>query len=424
MKILIVHQNFPGQFLHLAPALVEQGHEVHAFVLRKSGAETWSGVQLHSYTPSRGNAKAIHPWLLDLESKVIRAESVFRACLKLSASGFTPDVVLAHPGWGESLFIKDVWPNAQLGIYCELFYSERGLDVDFDPEFATRDPGNACRLRLKNVNNNLHLEVADAAISPTQFQANTFPQSFRHKITVIHDGIDTDAIKANSRANLKIRDDLIFRTTDEVITFANRNLEPYRGYHVFMRALPELIRQRPKAQVVIIGGDGVSYGRATPDERSWKQTFVDEINDQISPEDWERIHFVGHLSRAQFTQALQVSTVHVYLTYPFVLSWSLLEAMSTECAIVASSTEPVEELIDHGITGLLVPFFDQTKLVNQIVNLLEKPELRDALGRAAREKIVRLYDLKRVSLPHLLDWVSSLGNVGNNTRENDRKLNG
>lgn len=407
----MLHQNFPGQFLHLAPALVEREHEVHALVLRKEVPAEWSGVHLHSYAPARGNAKGIHPWLLDLESKTIRGDAVFRKCLQMLDDGFTPDIVLAHPGWGESLFVKDVWPDAKLGLYCELHYSETGNDVNFDPEFINTDPGNVCRLRLKNVNNHLHFDIADAAVSPTEFQANTFPETFRSKISVIHDGIDTQRIAPNLNVTFEVNSELTLRQSDEVITFVNRNLEPYRGYHVFMRALPQILKSRPNAQVVIVGADGVSYGKRAPDGKTWKQIFLDEVHGQIAPDDWARVHFVGTLSRFQFTQVLQISSVHVYLTYPFVLSWSLLEAMSVECAIVASDTAPVQEFIQHDKTGVLTPFFDQKQLVDNISLLLDNPEKRAEMGKAAREEILRKYDLKTVCLPNMLDWVEALGRV-------------
>jgi glycosyltransferase involved in cell wall biosynthesis len=408
MRVLILHQNFPGQFVHLAPALVAQGHEVHALALRKGLPPKWSGVTLHAYSPPKGNAKDIHPWLLDLESKVIRGDAVFRKCLALAAEGFSPDVVIAHPGWGESLFVKDVWPNTRLGLYCEFNYSESGNDVGFDPEFEVIDRGNACRLRLKNINNLLHFDLADSAVSPTQFQADTFPQPFRSKISVLHDGINTREITPNPDATVKFDGGLTLSTADEVITFANRNLEPYRGYHVFMRALPRLLKERPDAEVVIVGGDGVSYGRQAPGGKTWKAVFEEEVQAQVEPKDWGRVHFVGHLPHDQFIRLIQVSTVHVYLTYPFVLSWGMLEAMSAGCAIVGSDTDPVKEFITDGETGLLVPFFDRDGLVDRVTYLLENATLRVELGRRAREKIQSFYDLKSVCLPRMIDWVETL----------------
>ncbi|MGI9151186.1 MAG: glycosyltransferase [Limnohabitans sp.] len=408
MKILIVHQNFPGQFLHLAPALVEKGHQVHALVLKKEVPPQWAGVTLHAYQPTKGTAPTVHPWALDLETKIIRAESVFRKCLELRENGFTPDVVLAHPGWGESLFVKDVWPKTKLGIYCELNYSESGNDVGFDPEFKSEDPGDSCRLRLKNLNNVMHFDLADGAISPTHFQADTYPWPFRSKIKVFHDGIDTKLIAPSPTARFQINATTSVSHSDEVITFANRNLEPYRGYHIFMRALPRLLRERPNAKIVIVGGDGVSYGRKPVGDKSWKTIFAEEVQPQIDPKDWARVFFVGHLPHKEFISLLQVSTVHVYLTYPFVLSWSLLEAMSAGCAIVGSDTEPVREFIQDQENGVLTPFFDTEKLAENVIHLLENPELRQKLGSAARKKIQYFYDLKSICLPRLVNWVDAL----------------
>jgi glycosyltransferase involved in cell wall biosynthesis len=411
MKILFIHQNFPGQFVHLAPALVKQGHEVHALVLKKDVPAKWAGVHMHAYQPSKGTATGVHPWALDFETKLIRGESVFRKCLALKAQGFTPDAVVAHPGWGESLFVKDVWPDTKLGLYCELNYTEKGNDVGFDPEFLSTDPGDACRLRVKNINNVMHFDLADSAISPTNFQADTYPWPFRNKIKVMHDGIDTKVIAPNPFATFALQSGRILGRDDEVITFANRNLEPYRGYHVFMRALPQLLKERPHAQVVLVGGDGVSYGKAPPGKSNWKQTFMDEVKPLIDDKDWARVHFVGTLPHNQFVSLLQVSTVHVYLTYPFVASWSLLEAMSVGCAIVGSDTAPVKEFIEHDKHGLITPFFDQDALTSNIVRLLEDPELRQKLGQEARKKIQLYYDLYSICLPKLINWVDFLSHV-------------
>ncbi|HZW13185.1 MAG TPA: glycosyl transferase family 1, partial [Noviherbaspirillum sp.] len=260
MKILFIHQNFPGQFKFLAPALAKQGHEVVAMTMQQVKAAEWQGVKLVPYSASRGTTPNVHPWVSDFETKTIRGDACFRAALKLKEKGFTPDVIISHPGWGESLFLKDVWPQAKLGIYCEFFYHTSGADVGFDPEFPAKDEGDACRLRLKNINNLLHFEVADAGISPTLWQASTFPEPFRGRITVVHDGIDTDVVKPNPGVSLKLNGNVALTRQDEVITFVNRNLEPYRGYHIFMRALPELLTRRPNARVLIVGGDDVSYG--------------------------------------------------------------------------------------------------------------------------------------------------------------------
>ena len=416
MNILFIHQNFPGQFKFLAPALVMSGHSVTAMTMQKNDQSTRQGVQLVNYTAKRGTTPNVHPWVSDFETKTIRAEACFKAALQMKQQGYMPDVIVAHHSWGESMFLKEVWPKAKLGIYCEFFYHPHGADVGFDPEFPATDEGEACRLRLKNLSNLLHFEVADAGISPTHWQASTFPEPFKNKISVVHDGIDTQAVAPNPSVSLTLKtaagQDLVLTRQDEFITFVNRNLEPYRGYHIFMRALPQLLKERPNARVLLVGADDVSYG-ARPDaakygDAKWKDIFANEVRGQISDADWQRVHFLGHVPYQYFIPLLQLSTVHVYLTYPFVLSWSLLEAMSAGCAIVASDTQPLREAIVHNETGKLVDFFDASALANSVCDLLNNAEERKRLGANARVFAQANYDLQSVCLPRQLSWVEQL----------------
>lgn len=409
MKILFIHQNFPGQYKHLAPALAAQGHQCVALTLRVKEPANWNGVQVLPYTIKRKQGPGIHPWVNDFDTKVIRAEACYHAAMGLKAKGFTPDIIIGHHGWGETMFLRDVWPNARIGLYCELYHLSDRQHLGFDPEFQPKVAEvEALRIRMKNLNNLVHLQVADAGISPTHFQADTFPEEWRQKISVIHDGIDTNAMRPNPDVRFELPDGSILTRQDEVITFVNRNLEPYRGYHIFMRALPRLLRERPNSQVLIVGGDEVSYGARPPQGQTWKQIFIDEVRGQIPTPNWDRVHFLGKIPYDQFTRLLQVSRVHLYLTYPFVLSWSLFEAMSAEAAIVASDTGPLKEAIRHGENGLLVDFFDGDALVDQCCALLEDAEMRRAFGQAARAHIVQNYDLRGQCLPRQLKWVQDL----------------
>lgn len=404
MKILLVHQNFPGQFKHLMPVLLnDPANQVVAFTMNEFNGPP--SLKVVRYKAARGTTKAIHPWVIDIETKVIRGEAAFRAALALKKQGFEPDLILAHPGWGESLFLKDVWPHAKMIIYCEFHYAATGQDVGFDPEFPGKDEAEVCRIRLKNVNNLLHFGLADAGISPTEWQKSTFPEPMRSKIQVVHDGIDTQVIKPNPEVRLSLGKVELSRD-DEVITFVNRNLEPYRGYHIFMRALPTILRARPQARVIIVGGNGVSYGASPPAGKTWKEIFLDEVKDQI---DLNRVHFVGNLPYHHFVPLLQLSRVHVYLTYPFVLSWSLLEAMSCGCTIVASETAPLREAIIDGQTGVLTSFFEPQTLAQHIIDLLGDKERRDDLGTKARQFAVEHYDLNTVCLPKMLSIIKHFG---------------
>jgi glycosyltransferase involved in cell wall biosynthesis len=408
MRILFLHQNFPGQFKHLAPALAAAGHEVVALPMRRGPDSRWQGVQLRPYWPGRGSTAGLHPWLVDLESKAVRAQACAQRMLQLRQEGFTPDVVVAHPGWGEALGVKTVWPGARLGLYCEWYYQPAGTDVGFDPEFAVPDPLDALRLRFKNLNHDLHADLADAALAPTHWQAGTFPAAWRPRMTVVHDGIDTAALQPQAGARFTLPGGRTLTRADEVVTYVSRSLEPYRGFHMFMRALPELLRRRPQAQVLIVGQAGHSYGAPPPHGGSWRDRFVSEVRPHLEPSAWARVHFLGQLPYAQFVALLQVSTVHTYLTYPFVLSWSLLEAMSLACAVVASDTAPVREVITHGENGRLVDFFDPAALAQQVADLLGTPAERQRLGRAARALVCQRHDLQRVCLPAQLQWVQAL----------------
>lgn len=265
MNILFVHQNFPGQFKHLAPAMARQGHRVVA--LHINACQPVPGVELVRYAVAGRPGQGTHRWLADLEVKTLRGEAAWQAAVKLREQGFVPDVIVAHPGWGESLFLQQVWPQARMGIYCEFFYQSHGADVGFDPEFGSPDTDNVCRLQMKNANYELHFPRAHAGIAPTHWQASLFPEPFASRIAVVHDGIRTDQIKPDHSAHIRVQTsqgELQLGKNDEVITFVNRNLEPYRGYHQFMRALPAILKARPKARVVIIGGNEVSYGAAPP----------------------------------------------------------------------------------------------------------------------------------------------------------------
>ena len=406
MRFLFVHQNFPGQFKHLAPALVREGHEVTAFIIKNARPYEWQGVKILPYSLMRGNTAGIHPWAVDFESKMIRAEACMQAAIKLRDSGYTPDTVIAHPGWGESLCLKEVWPSTQIKVYCEFYYHTEGHDVGFDPEFESPSNTERARVRLKNANILTQFQDVTAGISPTHWQAGTFPKHIREKITVVHDGIDTKLLSPNENASLTLATGETLTCADQVVTFVNRSLEPYRGYHQFMRALPKIVESQPHARVLIIGDDSNGYGAKHPSGETWKQIFIDEVRHKFTTEDWSRVHFLGQIPYVQFVSLLQISTVHVYLTYPFVLSWSLLEAMSVGCAIVASDTQPLYEAIIHNETGLSVDFFDHTKLSDTVVSLMRDNDLRERLGAQARIKAKSEFDLEAQCLPVQIKWAT------------------
>ncbi len=406
MDVLFIHNNFPGQFVHVARAFAARPG-VRVFAVGGPTAKAPPKVTVAAYRIPKDLPKPGHPLTERFNSDVIRGELAAGAMQRLQREvGCDPALVAGHTGWGETLFARDLFPRARHVAFCEFFYKAEGSDVGFDPEFPDAGLRTALRIRAKNAGMLTALAAADRGLTPTEWQRAQHPQFLQERISVIHDGVDTDAACAKPNARFTVPNtDLVLRPRDEVITFVNRQLEPYRGYHVFMRALPEILKRRPEAHVLIVGGNGVSYGRKPPDGKSWRTIFLDEVRDRI---DMSRVHFLGQIPKPDFLSMLQVSSCHVYLTYPFVLSWSLLEAMAAECLIVASGTQPVREVIDDGVEGRLVDFFDVSALSEMVVDTLARREEFGAMRRAARARALAGYDLRRVCLPRQMAFYDGL----------------
>ena len=385
MRVLFVHQNCPGQFKHLAPALAAEGHEV-IFITQKD-KPTPVGVRKVEYAPHRKVTPKIHPYLAGTEAAVLNGQAVARVGFALREKGFNPDVMIGNPGWGETLFLKDVWPASPLISLSEFYYNGRGSDVGFDPEFST-GPDAVLRARARSGQHLLAIDAADLAYSPTEWQKAQFPSVYRDKISVIHDGIDVDLIRPDTTARFALPSGRELTREDEVLTFVSRNLEPYRGFHSFMRALPKILAARPEAHVVIVGGDDVSYGGRPKEGGCWREVMLAETGPLP-----DRVHFTGRIPYGDYVSLLQVSSVHLYLTYPFVLSWSMLEAMAAGAFVVGSATPPVEEVIEDGVNGWLVPFFDTDTIAGRVADALALRRDVDPIRRAARETIVSRYAL-------------------------------
>lgn len=388
MKVLFVHNNFPAQFRNIVEALQEMGRFELAAIGADS-AQAVEGVAIHRYPVQPFDVSATHPFARRFDAECRRAEHVLLAASALASSEFVPDFILAHCGWGETLPLRTVFPKAKLIVYAEFFYRAEGQDVHFDPEGPRLGLDGLAALQCKNASSLLALTDADAGISPTRWQRSTFPREFQDKIQVVHEGVDLEKFRPNPTARFSLPGGRVVTKSDEVLTFASRNLEPLRGYHIFMRALPEILRARPAAQVVIAGGDGNSYSHAPPAGRSWKTHYLDAV---VSKLDLCRVHFVGSLASDAYLSLLQVSAAHIYLTYPFVLSWSLLDAMATECEIVASDTAPVREVIEDGRNGVLVPFHDTSALAEAVADALARRGKATDHGPAARATIVERFD--------------------------------
>jgi len=409
MNFLFIHQNYPGQFKHLAPAVASiPGNKVFSVVDEKNRrpASVHPDVSLISYASPKGASKETHWYLRNYEAAIRRGQQVVRLCMELRDKyQFTPDIICAHAGWGEALFLKEVFPNAIILDYFEFYYRSSGSDVGFDPELQDHSLDDFCRISVKNSTHLLSLENCDWGIAPTRWQASQFPEIHQSKISVIHEGVDTEVVKPNAFASFKVENGPLLTASDKVITFVNRNLEAYRGFHVFMRALPEILARNPDAHVVLVGGDDVSYGSPPKEGGTWREKMMKEVGDRL---DMRRVHFVGKLPYDRYLSLIQISAAHVYFTYPFVLSWSMLESMAAGCILIASGTPPVREVITDGHDGVLFDFFDIPALVDKVTDALHHPEQYQAMRANARQTIIDKYDLKTVCLPQLLQLLEDL----------------
>ncbi|NET36270.1 MAG: glycosyltransferase [Cyanothece sp. SIO1E1] len=403
MQILFLHSNFPAQFRHLATVLAKDpNHRVVFGTSREEGQ--MSGVHKVLYQPSRSARPETHHYVRPLENAVLQGQAVYRLAEQLRGQGFVPDVVYGHSGWGPTLFIKDLFPRAKLLCYFEWFYHAHGSDADFDPA----EPLNAddeARIRIKNAPILVDLYSCDRGLSPTYWQRQQFPIEYQSKLTVCHDGIDTNFFKPNPGAKLVLpRINLDLSQVDELITYVARGMEPYRGFPQFIEAIGLLQRRRPQCHAVIVGDNRVAYGRKLPDGKTYKELMLEKV-----PLDLNRVHFTGLLPYSEYLQVLQASSVHVYLTRPFVLSWSMLEALCTGCLIVGSSTPPVKEVIQDGVNGLLVDFFSPAEIADRVEEALDHPTRMESIRTQARETIQANYDLNQRLSQHL-QWIQDVIN--------------
>lgn len=387
-RVLFIHQNFPGQFRHIAGCLTGRA-DFDIKAIGRDAAPGLKGVQLIRYRLHRDAARGIHPYARPLEDGVLHGQAVARKLVDLRDAGWVPDVVVAHPGWGESLYVKDVFPRTRLIHFCEYFYRGQGADVGFDPtdEVTLND---LARIRSRNALHLLALDACDAGICPTRWQHSLHPSEYHAKLHVIHEGIDTDRLRPDPDAFFDLPGGRRLTRADEVVTYVARNLEPYRGFPQFMRALSQLQQQRPQTHAIIVGGDDVSYGSRPKDAANWREKMLREV-----PLDPARTHFTGKLPYIRYIKVLQVSSAHVYLTYPFVLSWSVLEAMACGCVVVGSDTAPVREVIRDGVNGYLTDFFDAGVLGARIDAALQTLPEHAAVRHRAQLDVVQGYETKR-----------------------------
>jgi len=385
MNLLLIHQNFPGQFRHLANDLVR--HDEHrVLAIGRDTAPGLPGVRLLRYRPNRESAKQTHAYLQSFENAVLHGQQVARLLQRLRGQGYRPDAILAHPGWGETLFAKEIFPKVPLIHFCEYYYHSQGADAGFDPEFPL-SLEDVARIRMRNSLHLLNLEHCDLGIAPTHWQHSLHPLAYRNKIRVAHEGIPLEALGPDEQASLTLPDGRILRAGQPIVTYVSRSLEPYRGFHSFMRALPAILSGNSKAEVLLIGGDQTGYGRGPSDASNWRTKLLSEVT--IDP---QRVHFLGKVPYETYRKVLQISAAHVYLTYPFVLSWSMLEAMACGCLVIGSDTAPVREVIRHGQNGYLVDFFAPDVIASRVLEVLASPN-RQYEQRMAAQATARSYSV-------------------------------
>lgn len=393
MNILFLHRNFPAQFRHIAAALASDPNN-KVFFITNNDKLNLPNINKVIYKLKREVPADCHRYLKFYEESVNHAQSTAEAALMLKNQGFKPDIIYGHT-WGQTMFMKDIFPDVPLLCYFEWFYNAEGGDIGFNGKQLNIDE--LAKLRCKNSHLLVDLYTCDAGLCPTNFQKSQFPKEFDSKIKVLHDGVDTDFCRPDNNAKFLIKDkNLELTANDEVITYATRGMEAYRGFPEFMRAADKLLKKRPNLQIVIGGEDRVCYGPQIVGT-TYKEMMLKELPNL----DMNRVHFVGGLPFNEYVKLLQISSAHVYLTYPFVLSWSALDAMSCGCCIVASNTKPITEFMQDNYNALFFDFFNVDEQVKKIEYALDNNDKMQELRYNARQTIVDNYALKDLLPLHI-----------------------
>ncbi len=383
MKILVSHNNFPGQYRRLM-AYVEPMKDVEVATVTLTGNKNKYSLPRVNFAPHRPAHKEIHPAVRSVEDNVIMGQAAYKSLMGYKKKKGSPDIILAHSGWGASLFFKDIFPDAKFLSYYEWYYHCHGGDGEFI-ERKRYDANAEMRIRMKNTPILHDLAAQDWGQCPTQFQKSRFPEIFHDRISVLHDGVDTEYFSPKEGVKVKVGDKTL-TASDEVITYVARGMEAYRGFPQFMEAVSKLQKIRPNLHVVVLGDDRIAYGSKQPDGKGMKEPMLKKFEF-----DMNRLHFMGLQPLAVMRALLQISSAHIYLTAPFVLSWSMLEAMSTGALIIASDTDPVKELIRDGENGILVDFWHVDALVDKTNKVLDNPKEFEHLRGQARNRIVNHY---------------------------------
>lgn len=393
MHILFVHQNFPAQFGHVARHLARTKGWTCSFVSKTPAGEV-EGIRKIEYRTEGGARESTHYCSRTFENAVWHAHGVYEACK--AQPWLRPDLIVGHSGFGSTVFLPELYPAAPVVNYFEYYYHSHGSDIDFRPEYPAREL-DFLRARARNAMLLLDLENCRRAYSPTRFQQGLFPAAYRSKIDVIFDGIETDIFRPLEAKPRQIAGRSIPAST-RVVTYVSRGFESMRGFDVFMKVARQIYEQYPDVLFVCVGSDRVCYGG---DERHIRhRTYREHVlaQDQY---DLSKFLFTGLVGVRELVEIFNLSDLHIYLTVPFVLSWSMMDALACGCTVLASDTAPVREMIVDGRNGLLVPFGDVERLAERAVEVLRDPAEFRHLGRVAVEHIRRDYAID-VTLPQMV----------------------
>ncbi len=386
IKVLFLHTNFPGQYRRIVPFLkASGGFDMRAATLQTNKQKI--DIQHVRFSKHREAREDIHPALRRMENAVLTGQAAYSALLTLRNTQWSPDVICAHSAFGAGFFVKDVYPKAKYLAYNEWYFN--GPISDDGHPSSTDDHDALVRSRIANSALLIDLAAMDAGVTPTRWQHEQFPEVFRPNIQILHDGVDTDYYQPGNRTTVGMPDGTALTSDDDVITYVARGMEPYRGFPQFMEAVAKVQKQNPKAHAVIVGDDRVAYGSKRKDGMTYKEYALKNFELDI-----ERTHFTGLVSTNALRAIFRISSVHVYLTVPFVLSWSMIEAMSTGCVILGSDTPPVQEVISDGENGFLVDLFDSDRIAERILDIIQNNSTLADIRAKARETILQRYDAK------------------------------
>jgi glycosyltransferase involved in cell wall biosynthesis len=402
LRILFAHQSFPAQFRYLAPGLANIGHEV-VFISLPAPSQL-SGVKHISYSLDLFSAGS-DPLLHHIKDCLRHGLAARDTALKLKKDGFLPDVILTHPGWGDAMFLRDIFPKSKMMCFLEFFFTPEGNFFDFGQEAPSLDI--RATLHMRNIPLLLALNESSWNIAPTRWQKHVFPEVYQKCTTTLHEGINVKRYIRGCGGQVQSSNGTILRDGMEIVTFVARYLEPIRGFYTFMRAADLILKSRPNAHIVVAGGEHGRYGDPPPDGQTHMIAMLQELDLDLS-----RVHFFGFPNPSAVITLLQISRVHLFLTYPFLISWSVLEALACNCVVLASDTGPCREIISHGVNGLLIDFFDHSKFAEIACKVLDNPGKFAYMGEAGRQTVLDRFDaIKNVN--QQIDLVKAVASGAN-----------